>query len=230
MGIDDFHTKFRQLFNKPLGGYISPEEIDNYLEMVLWQFATSRVGSPEKYAIGKGVTNNGYSISQRVKDDLSTLETPSTLTVTAGVATLPVDYFYLLEIHLPQGRSFDINPSANRTNVEIIDNGAWTMRLQDQLLEVSEDYPIALQFENLINVAPNTITSIDITYLRKPLKPKWNYTVVSDRPVYNPTGSVQIDMVESTHNDLLMKTLKLAGMQLKDGEMYGLATQEERNN
>lgn len=230
MTIDEFHTSFRQLYNKPVGGYLSPEEIDNLLWIVLYQSANEKLGNPDKYALGKAITNTGHGISQKVRDDLSYLETITTIPLTSGVGIVPSDYLYLLEVFLPQGRSFDTNPSANRTDVDIVGLGAWTTRKQDQLLEVSEDYPIARQVNQNIEIAPDTISSINITYLRKPLKPKWNYDVVINRPVYNPIGSIQIDMLEGAHNDLLFKTLTLAGMQLKDGEMYGLATQEQRNN
>ncbi len=226
MGIDQFHTLFRQLYNKPLGGYLSPEEIDNYLEMGTWEFMNDRIGNPEQYVPGRAITNKGYSISQKVRDELSTLETPGSISFTSGTGLLPANYFYLIELHLPQPRSFDPYAGAS-TNVDIIDRAAFSFRLQDQLLLVSEDYPIACQFGDNVSIAPDTITTADISYLRLPNKAKWNYTVVGGRPVYDPTGSVEIDLKESTHNNLLMRTLILAGMQLKDSEMFTLASQEE---
>ena len=57
--------------------------------------------------------------------------------------------------------------------------------------------------------------SIQIFYIRKPLKPNWAYSVVNDIPLYNSTNSQDFEIHGSDESELVYRILAFAGINLQ---------------
>jgi len=57
--------------------------------------------------------------------------------------------------------------------------------------------------------------SIQIFYIRKPLKPNWAYSVVNDIPLYNSTNSQNFEIHGSDESELVYRILAFAGINLQ---------------
>ena len=57
--------------------------------------------------------------------------------------------------------------------------------------------------------------SIQIFYIRKPLKPNWAYSVVNDIPLYNSTNSQDFEIHGSDESELVYRILAFAGISLQ---------------
>ena len=62
----------------------------------------------------------------------------------------------------------------------------------------------------------------------------WGYTVVNEKPLWNPTTSSNFDLPAEESSDLIIKILKLAGISIEDQQLFsagaaedGLNTQQE---
>lgn len=111
-----------------------------------------------------------------------------------------------------QGRSFNLNsiePTKDKKEFNILKT------------QVVEDFPIYLKIANNLIVEPNTQEQLKITYLRKPLFPKWTYTVVSNVEVFNPSANdfVDADIHPSEEDEMVKRVLISFGINLKDGEL-----------
>jgi len=85
---------------------------------------------------------------------------------------------------------------------------------------------------NEIVVLPNTVTQIDVNYIRKPKTVKWSYIVVGEKPVVNINASdyQNFELHPSEETKLVMKILQLAGIAIKDPNLYQIAGAEDNKN
>ena len=58
----------------------------------------------------------------------------------------------------------------------------------------------------------------------------WNYTVVNEKPLYNPSNSQNFGLSSSEQADVVMSILKLAGISIEDQQLYSAAAAEEQTN
>ena len=85
---------------------------------------------------------------------------------------------------------------------------------------------------NEIVVLPNTVTQIDVNYIRRPKTVKWSYIVVGEKPVVNINASdyQSFELHPSEETKLVMKILQLAGIAIKDPNLYQIAGAEDNKN
>jgi hypothetical protein len=90
-------------------------------------------------------------------------------------------------------------------------------------------FPVYLYEDNKIYIKPNTITSsVSATYIRKPISPKWDFTVdvTTQAYVYNYNTSVnfELDMIEQT--SLITRILLYAGIVIRDPQVVQIAANQ----
>jgi len=93
--------------------------------------------------------------------------------------------------------------------------------------------PIYYLRNTSIIVAPTEITSIDVNYIRKPVKVEWTYVIVGDVALVNPDETIgyqDFELHPSEETDLVIKILGLAGITLKDPNLYQIASTEDNKN
>jgi hypothetical protein len=78
--------------------------------------------------------------------------------------------------------------------------------------------------ENGIQIFPNTITSnVTCNYVAKPATVRWGYAMINNEALYNPSNSTNFELHESEESDLVIKILALAGIVIKDPQLYQIA-------
>ena len=70
-------------------------------------------------------------------------------------------------------------------------------------------------------------TLITCNYTRRPVNANWNFVVVNGYAQYNATDSTNFELHPSEENNLVHKILELAGIVMKDANLYQIASQEE---
>jgi hypothetical protein len=61
-------------------------------------------------------------------------------------------------------------------------------------------------------VNTNTNTDINLSYIKRPLKVVWGYSVINDKALYNSGSSVNFELHQSEETELVYKILSLAGI------------------
>jgi hypothetical protein len=90
-------------------------------------------------------------------------------------------------------------------------------------------YPVYRLKNNRIYVYPNTITSnIEVTYLRKPADPIWNFTASapSYTYVYDPSNSVDFELHPVEQTNIITTILMYSGIIIKDPSVVQIASQQ----
>ena len=74
------------------------------------------------------------------------------------------------------------------------------------------------------------INFVTVNYIRKPVKVEWKYQMVYGEALYDATYSVNFELHPSEETELVIKILELAGLLVKDIQMYQIAAGEEVRN
>ena len=84
-----------------------------------------------------------------------------------------------------------------------------------------------------IQIYPTSITSnVKCNYIALPTTVSWGYTINSSngKTLYNANTAVHFDLHRSEETELVIKILELAGIQIKDPQLYQQAATEEGQN
>ena len=106
-----------------------------------------------------------------------------------------------------------------------IDRGELYHLLSSNLTSPSTTYPIYIYEKNKLTIYPDTITSgINVSYIRKPIPPVWNFTVGgSSQYLYSASTSFDFELHPAEQTELILKILLYAGVVIKDPEIIQVA-------
>ena len=77
---------------------------------------------------------------------------------------------------------------------------------------------------------PNVLTDIYLSYYRLTIEPKWTYTVINNKPIWNPSvnaGAKNFELHASEESRLVYKILQMAGVAIEDPAVTQVAGQAE---
>jgi hypothetical protein len=174
-----------------------------------------------------------YAKSQLVKEILSPFKreyqfTPSN--TVSGYIVIPSNsnYLDLLDIQI----EFLISSTTVYAGVAIVNEDERAIRLNSQIDPVTATSPIAeIIVPRYIKMWPQTGYTGTITYLRRPAKPVFGYSLVSERVVvYNSATSTELEWRETEQNAVLLKCLSSAGINLSDEEIQNYSEIKTQSN
>lgn len=208
MDLKIFHDTVRYFINKEQGGWIAPEEIDNLCDRSqMWWYATCLPI---------------YGKNQKSTDPLSPFSvTMNFVTEPDGIIKLPTDpavnpcYETLPVVSISY---FDSVANKIRYKpVKLLSEDEITERRGSQILEPTIYDPVGQEMAGgKIQLYPQTVLSGYCSYLKRPLKPVFNYTQSGRVITYNQGNSVQLEWPETSMNKILIKTIQMAGVNLSD--------------
>jgi len=78
--------------------------------------------------------------------------------------------------------------------------------------------------ENRIKIYPTvsqdeSVDQVRVSYIRKPVQPKWAYVVINDKPIYNGTNAVDFELHQSEESELVYRILVLAGIAIEKPQL-----------
>jgi hypothetical protein len=109
--------------------------------------------------------------------------------------------------------------------VELVENKAWGEVIASELMAPSKLFPKYTEFANEYRFLPRDIGIVMLDYWREPVKPIWAFTIVNNKEVYNPTGSVDFEWGAFALNEVAAVYLQLVGCNIKDKELSAFANQ-----
>lgn len=187
--------------------YKSKQEIVDAIDHAQLGLFIEKLGNTAKYQVSHPIPPVSYQITKKVSEDLRPFLNEQTLTLTASKFILPTGFVYPTSLRKSQGGR----------KIDVVDDDKVAQRLESQLLEVSEDYPIAEILNNGYRVYPSTLTSVYLKYLRTPVKPIYAVTIdVNDNEVYNDAASVDVEWSALAQEELIARALPALGLNLKD--------------
>ncbi len=212
--IDTIYQIVKTVLNKELRGNVTPDEFNKIAKQVQDNIFEGYFGdtNTNKNKQNRGLTNKGFAnLAQIDRQKITQFAVPSTtLTYASPNFTLPTDLYYLND-----------NGLMYLTNViEEAEGGLGY--LSSSLAAPSTTFPVYEDFKGYIKVYPATIVaSVTASYLRKPLDPKWTYTVASGIELYDNTiGDHQdFELHSSELPTIVIEMLSYFGVNLRESDV-----------
>lgn len=151
-----------------------------------------------------------FAKNKRVRNDLLPFEVVASVTITAGIGSLPSDFEDEIEAYYTTG-GIDYP-------VSIKESGFYRKRIRDVVSPPSATDPIAtinLNTTKKIEVSP-TLTPITLRYWKLPTKPTYATTTVNSQIVYDDTASVDVLWSRALHDIIMENTFKVLGLNLRE--------------
>lgn len=225
VNIDTVYQRVLNIANKEQRGYITPQEFNlfaNQAQMDIFeqyfydlnQFSRIQ-GNDSTYSDMVSILQEKIDVFEKFRQDVSMSS--------GGVGTLP-SHYRMGELYY--------NNSGNYVEVEKLQQNELHHYINSPLTTPSVSLPIYVNTSaNAIQVYPTTITSgVTCNYISRPATVKWAYTVVFEQAMYNSNNSVNFELHESEETELVIKILSLAGVMLKDPNMYQIASTEDQKS
>jgi hypothetical protein len=226
------------ILNKEERGYVTPDEFNKIATQVQLEIF-EQYGEDLNQQLRVPQTDTDYANRVAAIDEhLSIFKTSGEAAYVAASTPAPA-YFTL-----PTTDVFGNTVELYRLGVVNYKDQVELQRLQrmdfyniqkSPLTKSTETFPTYLLENERLIVKPDTITSnINCDFLRKPLDPKWGFTIGAvGQYVYDTTLSTQIELDVSEQTGFILKTLFYFGVVVKDPQIIQVAAsqiQQEENN
>lgn len=210
MDLQIAHNFIRYILQKERGGWAAPEEIDDVLDRAQWQ----------KYNDDFSI----YAVDQKAKDNLSVFSTKLIFSTSNGIVSLPIVatvnpcYEHFLSMYV---QYYDnIQQTTRYREVKFLSEDKIAERLDSQILTPTITDPVGEQKSpGVFQLYPATSLSGYSYYLRRPVRPIFVYTISGRAITYNSGSSTQMEWNESSMDNILLRAIQLAGVNLTDEQL-----------
>jgi hypothetical protein len=205
VNLNDIFNFLNFYINKFTGSWYTIEELEDLLDF--GQMALYSDLKPK------------YATSQLIKDALSPFrETYNFTTQISGYVIVPDStYLDLLDIQI----YFQVSNRTVYYPVDLVNEDTRAQRLNSQIDPVTITSPIGEQTApRTFRLYPIGVYNGNVTYLRRPIKPVFGYSVISGRIiVYDPNTSTQLEWRETEIPSIIIKALSSIGINIGSQEV-----------
>jgi hypothetical protein len=226
--IDTVYQRVLALANKEQRGYITPQEFNLYANQVQMDIFEEYFYDIDLYNRAPENTTE-YSNREDITDDkLAAFKKKENAPVSLGQGLFEVrDDVYKLGTVKYQERYVVEEVQED----ELIRINSSPLTIPNRTRPVYSRFANNFTIDQVIQVYPTSITSqLTYNYTKKPSRVTWGYVVVNGNALYNSATSVNFELHISEQSKLVYKILSLAGINLKDPNLYQMANAEEQKD
>jgi hypothetical protein len=216
ISIDTVYQKVLAVANKEQRGYITPQEFNLFADQAQKEIIEQYFYDINQFGRVPGNDTEYSDILELLDEKLGALKFSSTETVSSGSFQLSTDVYRIGSIIL-----------SPNIEVEPINYNEHKLRNLSPLTQPTLKRPVYTNRSNIINIYPNTIDEVFLSYIKKPTKPQWGYVVVNGYAQYDGSSSTDFELHPLEEGNLVLKILQSSGLAMKDVGLYQAAAQEE---
>jgi hypothetical protein len=204
MTIDEAIRLTRFVLNKDQNGYMTGDQFNLLAPIAQLSVLNNRIGNIRQYQVSHPVPANGFSNTQKSREDIMPLMVqPTTTAVSTGIAAYPTDYIYYNTLTSAAGK---LIKEATEDEMVELNNSS--------IMPPSAMFPKFVMHADGFHIYPTSITSIKLSYIRKPETPIWAYTISNNEEVYDAGNSQDFELAETAHLEIVMLILQMAGVNI----------------
>jgi len=219
VSIDTVYQKVLALANKEQRGYITPQEFNLFANQAQQEILEQYFYDINQWSRQHGNDTEYSDMLSVIQEKLSELEVRVVDTIT-GIAGGIYNYRTAIADLYKLGSVHTTHPTnGQKIEIEQVNNNEWYHMQSAPLTRPTLSRPVYVNRQDGLNIYPDTVEDIDISYIRQPAVIQWAYVIVNDKALYNDNISVDFDLHASEETELVYKILKLAGVNLKNPEI-----------
>tara|TARA_R100000697_G_scaffold25983_1_gene34499 strand:+ start:6620 stop:7336 length:717 start_codon:yes stop_codon:yes gene_type:complete len=225
ININELYRFVQFTSNKEQSGYIKPSEFNLAVDRAQMQLFMERYGNPAEYQPGRPVPRVAYQQTQKISDDLRPFIKKIYQPLNSGKFLWSdiEDYMHLSSL---RARYYKVNNQTGQSElrhsgVKIVDDSELSNYLDSSIVNPTAEYPIAAIYNGYVQVYPDNLDGIDVTYLSRPRTPLWAFTVDTNTgmPDYDPVNSIDLNWSNELFNEIAIRVLSFVGVNLKDNTL-----------
>jgi len=232
--INSVRQTVLSVLNKNNYGYISPSDFNLYAKQAQLEIFDGYFKELNQVINAENARMSGTEyadLNKGVREAIDIFSRTADLTVVANntfrvptPATTGDDYFLINKV------------LANGVEAERVTHGKITLLNSSLLTAPSVQYPAYTLEGDLLTLFPNTIDTqgdVSAQYIRYPFDPQWTYvTLANGEPVFNQSATDYQDFELPIEDEprLVYRILQMAGMSIREGDVYQYANAEEAQN
>lgn len=239
LNVNEVVNFFDFICNKTQNGSVSPSQRNILAQRANIELFVERYGKPEEYLPGNPKPRIGWQQTKKITDDMLPFLKRAVLKVDSngrfirpnGTTVKDLDTGEILPEYY---HASSIVYRYNTSNTEYLDvpvdelmDAQVATVLSSSVVAPSPRFPKCVFYDSFVQIYPKTLHSVVFTYLRKPATPVWGYTLVNNRPVYDPSTSTDFDWPEELFNDIVMRMCSFAGINLRQADLIQYSEQQK---
>lgn len=230
LNINDIYNFVYTLGNKSQSGEWSDSDFNTAAAFVSLDIFRKETGVPEDYQFGAPFPRVAWQMTSTISDDLRLLVKTETINKTSGYFAYPADYGVFSKIRyrwIVNGNNG--TPTYADRWIEMVTDNEYDLRVDSSIKPPTPFYPICRYGGSGFEVAPDTISKIELTYLKVPTTPFRNFTQLgNDQTEYNPIGSVQFDYPETLYPNIAARIALYLGINIREEELVAYMQQRKQ--
>lgn len=208
---DIFEFVNYELTKAQSGNTMNKDEFNRSLKWANLEYFKMNFSLPESWQVGQPVSAISYENTQLITDRMKAFKQfkggrnlPSLSIDADGQALYPSDYVHYSSIRYQ-----------NNVVVPVRDD-ALGDALTDSITPPTAKYPIVVFYNDYMQFYPTNLGFVDFTYLRVPVTPYWDATIVNDAYVYKANTSIQLEWDDTCKTDICNLIIGYVARNLKD--------------
>ena len=230
VNIDTVYQRVLAIANKEQRGYITPQEFNLFANQAQMDIFEQYFYDLDQFYKVPGNDTTHSDMVDIIREKIDIFEKyrqPIANLTAAAVGTFPAHY-RMGEVYYKCTNGWVELEKIDQNQIHHIQNSPLTAP--------TETRPCYVQLtEFTFQIYPETINDADeanvkCNYIARPATVEWAYTTVLSEALYNTNTSVNFQLHQSEESELVIKILELAGITIKDPQLYPIAAQEEAQN
>mgnify|MGYP003627552115 FL=1 len=224
VNIDTVYQTVLALANKEQRGYITPQEFNLFAEQAQMSIFEQYFYDLNQFLRIPGNNTSHADVVSILEEKISLFE--KTGVPVGGGTVLPANLYKLQQVLWKESGQGNQNQTYN---VEPVDQKTYSEMRGISLVKPTDKRLVYIRNHNGIAVVGDNQKTSNVTcnYISAPPNPNWAYVVVDEKALYNPNLSINFHIHHAEQTDLVVKILGLAGVTLKDPNLYQIASAEE---
>ena len=220
VSVDTVYQRVLALANKEQRGYMTPQEFNLFANQAQMEILNQYFYDINQWGRQQGNDTEYSDMLSVITEKLSCLNVllPNQK-VNSGIICISDEIYKLGSIFV----------SNSQVEVEEVNHNEYQRMQLTPLSKPNLSRPVYVNRIDGISIYPNTINSIDISYVKEPAKADWGYVVVNDKALYNDNIAVDFELHSSEETELVYKILKLAGISTKQLDIMRAGQVQEQS-
>ena len=231
ISIDTVYQKVLAILNKEQRGYVTPQEFNLFANQAQLDLFEQYFYDINQFGRLPGNDTEYSDMLNILNEKISPFEVTSGDLIHDNIKfELPTDLYRLGTVIYSNTTTDGFGTSTTeQIEAERVAKNEILYINSSPLTKPKNTRPIYTQNTSGINVYGDSELTSDVkcNYIKKPTTPQWAYQIVFDEPLYDAANSVDFELNPSEETELVIKILEMAGLLIKDYNLYNVANQEE---
>ena len=222
VNVDTVYQRVLSIANKEQRGYITPQEFNLLANQAQLEIFEQYFYDLNQFSRLPGNDTRHADMVTTLEEKISLFEKTADIVGTSTM-TLPTDLYKLSTI-LYKGVEAE---KVTQKDLLYIKKSPLTHPTADRPIFIRDNDSIEVYYDDTFTKT-TTKVDVDVHYIKKPVTAEWTYILgTNNEALFLADTKVDFDLHVSEETNLVIKILELAGVVIKQPDLYQIADKEE---